>query len=203
MTLLPLYNKEKHQVYLDEIIRQCRSGSARAQNRLFNMFYSDGFHVASRYSSCEDDAKEILSNAFIRAFKKLDHYDTKKPFFPWFKKLILHASSDYYRYHKEQHIGLDFINQPETPSEEMIDELSYKDLLGLIQKLPYSYRSVFNLFVIEGYKHQEIGELLGISEGTSKSHLSRARQRLQLMIRQISKLERSAFIRQENKQEAK
>jgi len=203
MALLPLYNKEKHQAYLREIIRQCRSGSPQAQNRLFNMFYSDGFHVASRYSSCENDAKEILSNAFIRAFKKLDHYDIDKPFFPWFKKLILHANSDYYRYHRAQDVGLDLTDQGQTPSEEMIDHLSYQDLLGLIQKLPYSYRSVFNLFVIEGYKHQEIGELLSISEGTSKSHLSRARQRLQLMIRQISKLERSAFIRQENKQEAK
>lgn len=200
MKLLPLYRQSKEQL-TDKIISDCLKGSPRAQRQLFEMYYSDGMNTALRYSSNLEDAKEILSNAFIRVFEKLDQFDSSKVFKPWFNKIIVHASSDFYRYHKNNMVSLDQI--PEVKfNDNIIDELSYQELLDLIQKLPFALRSVFNLYCIEGYKHHEIAEIMEIAEGTSKSHLHRAKARLQVMIIEISKQRGIGSIRQEDKTKA-
>lgn len=197
MWLKPLYRQSKEQL-TDKIISDCRKGYARAQRRLFEMYYSDGMNTALRYSNNQEDAKEILSNAFIRVFEKLDQFDTSKVFFPWFRKIIVHASSDFYRYKKNNVISLDSIPQV-IFDDQIIDRLAYEELLEIIQRLPPVLRSVFNLYCIEGYKHQEIAEILDISEGTSKSHLHRAKARLQIMIAEFSKSRDIGSIRQEDK----
>ncbi len=179
------------------IITKCVNGSQRAQRQLFNLTYSDGMNIALRYSSNAEDAKEILSDAFIRVFNKLHQFDIDRAFLPWFNRIIIHASSDFYRYRKDPVVPLSKVAEPSFDSH-IIDYLSYQDLLSLVQKLPPSYRAVFNLSTIEGYKHREIAELLNISEGTSKSHLSRARIRLQAMIIDISKRKGIASIQQED-----
>ena len=197
MKLLPLYRQSKEQL-TEKTISDCRKGSARAQRQLFEMYYSEGMNTAQRYSNNSEDAKEILANAFIRVFEKLDQFDTSKVFLPWFRKIIVHASSDYYRYQKNNILPLDQI--PEVRfDDQIIDQLSYDELLSLVQELPYALRSVFNLYCVEGYKHQEIAEIMEISEGTSKSHLHRAKAKLQIRIIELSKNIAIGSIRQEDR----
>lgn len=171
---------------LEEWINKCLQGSRKHQRLLFETFYSDGMNIASRYSRNEEEAKEILSNAFIRVFKKLVSFNTSLPFMPWFKTIIIHCSSDYYRYDHhiiKDEIGNSGIDVPEISG--VVDQLQYEDILQLVQQLPDIQRAVFNLHEIEGYKHGEIADLLGIMEGTSKSCLSRAKATLRQLIEQL------------------
>ncbi len=119
-----------------------------------------------------------MSNAYLRVFKKIDLYDTNRSFESWFARIIIHASSDYYRYSKSETIDLIGIEHDLKVNEEIIDVLSYKEILNCISDLSPQYRMVFNMYVIDGYRHAEIGKFLSISEGTSKSNLSKAKQQL-------------------------
>ncbi|MBK8501811.1 MAG: sigma-70 family RNA polymerase sigma factor [Saprospiraceae bacterium] len=200
MKLLPLYGQSKDQL-TNQIISQCLKGSGRAQRQLFDMYYTEGMNTAIRYSSNEEDAKEILSNAFIRIFKKLALFDISQHFIPWLKKIIVHASSDYYRYQNNLIVPFEQVPEPKM-DDDIINSLSYQELLEHVQSLPPSLRSVFNLYCIEGFKHNEIGELLEISEGTSKAHLHRAKSRLQTLILESSKQKDIGPIRQEHTKKA-
>ncbi len=185
-----------------EVIRRCLKGSREAHFRLFELYYSDGMNVALRYSSCREDAQEILSDAFTRAFKKLGHFDDGRPFLPWFTRIIVHCSSDYYRYAKPQNVSLEVWSDP-VFDDQIIESLSYEDLLALVQKLSPILRSVFNLYVVEGYKHQEIAEMLQIAEGTSKAHLSRARVKMKKWILELQNRNQIEVFRQEDKRQIK
>lgn len=113
----------------------------------------------------------------MRVFKKLHLFDPSRSFENWFARIIIHCSSDYYRYAKPELKGIDdFEPYLESNSENIIDQLSYEELLSCISMLSPQYRAVFNLYVIDGYKHGEIADLLNISEGTSKSNLSKAKR---------------------------
>lgn len=129
-----------------------------------------------------EDAKEILSNAFLRVFQKLHLFDSSQPFEPWFKRLIIHASSDFYRYAKLPFEEMEKGCKEFVEDTKILDQLQYDDLLKCITLLSPKYRAVFNLYVIDGYKHHEIAELLGITVGTSKSNLSKAKLKLQKII---------------------
>ena len=121
----------------------------------------------------------------MRVFRKLDMYDPSQSFNNWFSRIIIHSSSDYYRYAKESHVALEdrYETVPDN-SLDAIDLLSYQELLSCISDLSPQYRTVFNMYAIDGYKHREIAKLLSISEGTSKSNLSKAKQQLQNIIRE-------------------
>jgi RNA polymerase sigma-70 factor (ECF subfamily) len=180
-----------------QVVSQCLKGSSRAQRQLFDMYYTEGMNTALRYSDNQEDAKEILANAFIRVFNKLPLFDVTQHFIPWLKKIIVHASSDYYRYQNNLIVPLEQVPEPKM-DEDIINRLSYQELLEYVQSLPPSLRAVFNLYCIEGFKHHEIGELLQISEGTSKAHLHRAKSRLQTLIIECSKQKAIGPIRQEH-----
>ena len=197
MKLLPLYRDTKDE-FTKKLIDQCLKGSEWGRKGLFDLYYSDGMNIALRYSSNGEDAQEILSNAFIRAFKKIGTFDKSKSFMPWFKKIIVHASSDYYRYQNQAIVSLDKLPEPHFDAH-ILDYLSYQELLKLVQQLPAVHRAVFNLYLIEGYKHREIAKLLQISEGTSKSYLSRAKCKLKQMILEFSKLQAGEPVRREDK----
>jgi RNA polymerase sigma-70 factor (ECF subfamily) len=161
------------------------------------MYYTEGMNTALRYSSNQEDAKEILANAFIRVFNKLTLFDVTQHFLPWFKKIIVHASSDYYRYQNNLVVPIEQVPEPNI-ADGIIDGLSYQELLEHVQSLPPSLRAVFNLYCIEGFKHHEIGEILQISEGTSKAHLHRAKSRLKSLILEFSKQKGIGPIRQKH-----
>lgn len=139
--------------------------------------------VCLRYSRTREEALEIVNDGFIKIFKKLDHYSQGLSFKGWLRKVMINSAIDYYRRNEKHYHSLDISHvKYETSTETILDNLSEQDIIAAIQRLPPSYRMVFNLFVIEGYQHEEIANQLGISVGTSKSNLSIARNKLQKML---------------------
>ncbi|UII29659.1 sigma-70 family RNA polymerase sigma factor [Fulvivirga ulvae] len=166
-----------------ELIDCCRKGRKSAQDKLYMEFYSYAMSIALRYSRDREEAIEIVNDAFFKVFTNLDKYTPGLSFRGWLRRIVINASIDYYRRNEKHYHGVDisYANLEHT-DEDVLDDISEKEIIGLIQDLPPSYRMVFNLYVIEGYKHEEIAKKLNISVGTSKSNLSVARTKLQLAI---------------------
>lgn len=138
------------------------------------------FAVCMRYAHTTLEAEDILQNGFIKVFSKHHLYDGKGSLEGWIKRVMVNTAIETFRKNKANLTeSLDDTNTIHLKSDIGLDNSSYKDLLALIQRLPTGYRTVFNMYVIEGYSHKEIAEILNISEGSSKSQLSRARQWLQ------------------------
>ena len=162
------------------IINGCLEKNQNSQRKLYEHFYGFGMSIALRYSKSKDEALEILNDAFLKVFNKLDRYDKDYPFGPWLKKIIVNAAIDYYRkMHREPaKVDIEDIKEPSIQGFDLPEISSDIDMLPIIQQLTPQYRMVFNLYVMEGYKHHEIAEMLQISVATSKSNLSRAKQKL-------------------------
>ena len=140
-----------------------------------------------RYAQTTPEAEDILQNGFIKIFSKHDMYDGKGSLEGWIKRIIVNAAIETFRKNQGQYTESIEHNDHIHPASAIgTDQTGYKELLLLIQQLPIGYRTVFNLYAIEGYTHREIAELLRISEGASKSQLSRARQWLQNKLVKLS-----------------
>lgn len=141
--------------------------------------------ISLRYSKNREEALEITNDAFLKVFRKIEQYDLEQPFLPWLRKIVIHASIDYYRKHHklDAPIEVAYLNQTnKTTSNEALDNLAFEDLIMVMQRLSPAYRLVFNLYVIDGLMHQEIAEKLNISVGSSKSNLAKARQKIKSML---------------------
>ncbi len=140
--------------------------------------------VASRYAPNRDDASEILNDAFVRTMQNLDKFNRELPFKAWFNKILVRCAINYYRRFTVKRLDSQPISDAEDQpfDAEILSGLSAQEILKLVQQLPQSYRLAFNLYVIEGFTHPEISEMTGISEGTSKSNLFKARKKLMEMI---------------------
>ena len=139
--------------------------------------------ICLRYSRTREEALEIVNDGFMKIFKKLDKYSPGLSFKGWLRKVMINSAIDYYRRNEKHYHSLDISHgKYETSGETILDKLSEQDIIEAIQRLPPSYRMVFNLYVIEGYKHQEIANQLNISVGTSKSNLAIARNKLQKIV---------------------
>jgi RNA polymerase sigma factor (sigma-70 family) len=139
--------------------------------------------VCLRYSRTREEAVEILNDGFMKIFTKLDRYTKGLSFKGWIRKVMINSAIDYFRRNEKHYHSLDISHiQYESAVESVLDKLSEKEIIKAIQRLPPSYRMVFNLFVIEGYKHEEIANQLNISVGTSKSNLSIARNKLKKIL---------------------
>ena len=139
--------------------------------------------ICLRYARTREEAIEVVNDGFIKIFNKLDHYSKGLSFHGWMRKIMINSAIDYYRKNEKHYNSLDISHgQYEIASENILDKLSAEDIIAAIQLLPPSYRMVFNLYVIEGYKHEEIANQLNISVGTTKSNLSIARNKLQKML---------------------
>lgn len=165
---------------LEETIRKCASGDRKAQTALYNHFASKMYGVCLRYSKDNNEAEDNLQDGFIRVFMKISQFGFKGSFEGWMRRIMVNTSLEKFRrnnhlYPVEDMIAFESVQVP----EQTISAISADDLLKIIQELPPRYRMVFNLYAIEGYSHQEIAKLMKITEGTSKSNLSRARVILQ------------------------
>ena len=139
--------------------------------------------VCLRYSRTRDEAIEILNDGFLKIFAKLEKYSQGLSFRGWLRKIMINSAIDYFRRNEKHHHTMDISHAKyELTNVNILDELSEVEIIVAIQQLPPSYRMVFNLFVIEGYKHEEIANMLNISVGTSKSNLSISRIKLQKML---------------------
>lgn len=168
---------------LYRLLNACRQGNSRSQDQLYRRYYRLAMGVCLRYSHSHEEAVEMLNDGFVKIFTKLDRYTPGLSFKGWLRKVMVHAAIDYYRRNEKyaHNVDLSFARHvSEDPTA--LDQLSAQEILQAVQQLPPSYRMVFNLFVMEGYKHEEIAQQLTISVGTSKSNLSIARIKLQKML---------------------
>jgi RNA polymerase sigma factor (sigma-70 family) len=163
------------------ILEGCRKNDRRAQEVLYRMLYQFAMSTAMRYSRDEIDAADILSHAFVRVFKHIHTFDeTKGTIFSWVKRIVINEGLDHIKARNRfmDNVEIEAVAEPAIDNAAL-DRLNAAEIMTMIQKLPPATHAVFVLYAVEGYKHKEIAEALGISEGTSKWHLSEARKTLQ------------------------
>lgn len=170
---------------LEHLINDCKKNDRKAQEQLYRLFASKLFTVCLKYSRNYAEAQDNLQDGFLLIFKKIEQYNFKGSFEGWAKRIMVNQSLQQYR-------GISYLelNNDNVPDEVAIeideDTITIEYLMKIIQELPDRYRLVFSLYVLDGYSHKEIAELLEINEGTSKSNLSRARQILKEKIEKLS-----------------
>jgi RNA polymerase sigma factor (sigma-70 family) len=168
---------------LHQLIHSCIEQDRKGQKMLYKAFYGFSMAICLRYTSDRDKAAEVLNQGFLKVFTHIERYDKSKPFKAWLGKIMINVSIDYYRANLKMAYSDDLETAEHLSDGDYADKnLHYSDLLAMVQKLPYAYRTVFNLFAIDGYSHEEIGDMLNINIGTSKSNLHKARQKLKKMI---------------------
>lgn len=180
-------------------IEACALNNRGSQKILYGSFYGYAMAICDRYANKQEDAVEILNDGFLKIFREIHHYspayaDVVSSFKGWLRKIMVYTAIDHFRKnHKHRMVTqLDnLVYQVENVSEDAIDHLSYEEIIRAIQDLSPGYRTVFNLFIIEGLSHEEISYKLGISIGTSKSNLSKARKQLQKILFKQNQIQES------------
>ncbi len=175
----------------EQLIKGCIKENAFCQKEVFNRYASKMLGVCHRYARSTADAEDILQDAFIKVFNKMDQFKFEGSFEGWIRRIVINTALKKYttsRYSKEM-TGYEIKESEEGASEPMAyGHITEKELLGLINNLPDGYRLIFNLYVMEGYQHDEIADMLGIQPGTSRSQLVKARGMLQKQVLQLQKI---------------
>lgn len=180
---------------IKKIIKGCLAGSRRDQELLYRRHSSKLYAVCLQYSGNDEEARDILQEGFIKIFENLQNYKHEGSFEGWMRRIVVNTALEKFRsrHNLFRVDDIDTINEPEAePDTEDYSGLQAVDLLYIIRELPPKYRMVFNLYAIEGYSHREISQMLNISEGTSKSNLSRARIILQRRVGSLTGIKREA-----------
>lgn len=166
------------------LLNGCKRHDRESQRLLYGHYYKYALSICVRYCKSMEEAKEVLNDGFLKVFQKIEQYKSETSFEGWLRRIMINASIDHYR--KElKHYYQQSVDGMPVPDKGVsgYDELSYEGLMAMVQSLTPGYRAVFNLYAIDGYTHEEIGEILGITAGTSKSNLSKAREVLRDMIK--------------------
>ena len=168
------------------ILNGCRARQQSSQYKLYGLFYNYAMTVARRYVISTHDSEEVVNDSFFKVFNKIEQYSNESSFKAWLRRIVVNTSIDHIRAKKRQPQindieGYVFETEIET---DIITAMTKAELLELVHQLPPAYRTVFNLYIVDEYNHEEIANLLGISVGTSKSNLARARQYLKKVIDQ-------------------
>lgn len=159
---------------LKQLIQKSKKGDIKSQSEIYHLFAGKLFALCLKYSKTHQEAEDNLQEAFITIFNKIDQYKFKGSFEGWMKRIAINTALQTYR--KKNVLNLVEENFPEEVEVEINeDKISLDFLLKIIRELPERYRMIFNLYVLDGYSHKDISNMLGIAEGTSKSNLSRAR----------------------------
>jgi RNA polymerase sigma-70 factor (ECF subfamily) len=170
----------------EELIDRCRAGDQNAHFKLYKLYSRAMYNVGYRITGNEADAEDVLQEAFISAFRNLDSYRADASFGSWIKKIVINKAINLLKKRKMEMMPDEFDVPAEEPDQEYMSGLSVDRVRGVIQQLPDGYRSVLSLYLLEGYDHQEIGEIMGITESTSKSQLNRAKNKLkELLLKKI------------------
>lgn len=170
------------------LIRDCLAHNPGAQKKLFQENSSFLYGVCLRYASCEAEANDMLQNAFIKIFQKLPTFNFDGSFKGWMRKITVNTCLDEIRKRKvKDHIPLEYAEDAAHQSNHTLSNIRTQELLSLVQQLPSGYRTVFNMFAIEGYSHKEIANELNITENTSKSQYRKARLWLQDALHSLDK----------------
>jgi RNA polymerase sigma factor (sigma-70 family) len=181
---IKLTSESNQNITESDLIVGCLNGNRRMQEVLYQRYSPRMYAVCLRYAGSAEEAQDVLQEGFIKVFKKMDSYRGDGSFEGWMRRVFVNTAIEHFR--RKRYL------MPVTEKEEnsiegkytsALDDLAAKDIMALVQELSPGYRTVFNMYVVEGYTHKEIADLLGISEGTSKSQLSRAKVILQDMVR--------------------
>ncbi|MEM9884434.1 MAG: RNA polymerase sigma factor [Bacteroidota bacterium] len=167
-----------------EVIAGCIRNERSFQELLYRQHFATMMGICMRYTKDRDVAMQIVNNGFLKVFKKVDTFSFKGSFEGWIKRIIYHSVSDYFRTSSKKLHFLILEDRDEPIRAEALENLYFEDIMKMVELLPPATKQVFVLYAIEGYKHQEIATKVGISEGTSKWHLSAARKALKQLIEQ-------------------
>ena len=171
-------------------LKACGLNSRESQKIIYVSFYGYAMAICDRYTGSQEDAVEILNDGFLKVFREVHHYspayaDVIGSFKGWLRKIMVYTAIDHFRKRQKHQVVTQLDNvvyEMSSIQEDALEKISYEEIIRAVQLLSPGYRAVFNLFVIEGWSHEEIGEKLGISSGTSKSNLSKARRQLQKIL---------------------
>lgn len=184
-------NKVENKEELKEIVDGCIRGKRKFQKKLFEKYYGKMMAICYRYAKDSDEAQDMVQNGFIKVFKKLDVYNFEGSLEGWIRRIMVNTAIDQIRKNKRNPFLMedeDRVQNVEedipfsTEEDEFYSKLKAKTAIKAISELSPAYRMVFNMYVIEGFTHKEIADYLGISEGTSKSNLAKAKQKLRAQL---------------------
>ena len=167
---------------LQALIKRCKKGESLAFTEIYNLYGRVLFGIALRYAKDTMEAEDVLQESFIKIFDKVIDFDFKGSFEGWLKRVVVNTALNKCAKNKSLRESYEIENIELEYEETITSDLSNMELLELIKKLPDGYQMVFNMYVIEGYSHKEIAKMLKISEGTSKSQLSKAKGLLRKML---------------------
>ncbi len=176
----------EHKTTIDDLLEGCKRGERRAQELLYRSLSAKMLAVCTRYAKNDFEAEDMLQAGFIKVFRNLDSFRGEGAFEGWIRRVVVNTAIEMYRQNIRnlKTVDIEEVYDSEQHTYAM-DGLEASDLLKLIQRLPDGYRVVFNMYAIEGYSHKEIAETLHITEGASKSQLSRARSWLKERIKEM------------------
>lgn len=177
-----MFQKKQHTD--EELVKGCVANDRYWQEQFYRRFFPAMMEMCLRRTDDRDEAMSIVNNGFLRVFKKIHLYSFKGSLEGWVRRLVWHSLADYFRDQQKYLHFLVFEDRDEPVQASPVSQLFAEDILKMVDALPPASAEVFRLYAIEGYSHAEIGEQLGISDGTSKWHLATARQKLKQMIRQ-------------------
>jgi RNA polymerase sigma-70 factor, ECF subfamily len=181
---------------LNQLIRGCTLNQRESQKKLYNSFYSYGMAICDRYTKHKEDSIEIFNDSFLKIFKEIHRYkpsyaDEMNSFKGWIRKIMIYTAIDHNRknnkYNFNAELDKSIIYLP-VDEENAFDMISYDEIISAIRELSPAYRTVINLFIIDGFSHEEIAGQLGIAVGTSKSNLSKARVQLQKILKKDNQI---------------
>ena len=176
------------------IVQGCINAKRDSQKEFYQFFYGFGMGICMRYCNTENDAVEVVNDGFLKIYRELHNFQPRYSNYEaslkgWMKSILVNTAIDHFR-KNSRHLYTADINEQAIEftgyEDSSVDKMSYKEIMAMVQRLSPVYRTVFNLFVIEGFKHEEIARQLNISAGTSKSNLAKARANIQKMIREAS-----------------
>ncbi|WP_338768426.1 sigma-70 family RNA polymerase sigma factor [Bernardetia sp. ABR2-2B] len=167
-----------------EIFSGCLKGSRPAQEALYRLYAGKVMTTCIRYAKSREEAEDMLQEVFLIIFKKINQVKKFEALGGWIRQVAVHKAIDIYHKQKKHfgHLSDEALMYESDTKDTALDMLSAEELIKLIRELPQGYRVVFNLYIIEGYKHEDIGKLLGISESTSRSQLTKAKQALRKIL---------------------
>ncbi|MBC7614556.1 MAG: RNA polymerase sigma factor [Pedobacter sp.] len=165
------------------LIEGCIKKDRKSQKELYVLYYGYALRICLRYTKNKDEAVEVVNDGFMKVFMNIMRYQVEQSFNSWLSTIMINTAIDHYRKRIKQ-LEMDELNEQHQVEdrENILSNINYEDLIKLVQKLSYAYRTVFNLFAIDGYTHEEISDLLQISVGSSKSNLFKARENLKKML---------------------
>lgn len=174
----------------EELLKECRKGKPKAQKELYSLFAAKMLGVCIRYIYDREEAEHVMIGGMVKVFEKISQYSGSGNFEGWVRRIMVNESLMYIRKNKAMSLEIEISETQIAPNYEVLgDQLEAEDLMKFIAELPVGYRTVFNLYAIEGYSHKEIAKMLEINENTSKSQLSRARKLLQTRLNNLSEME--------------